>query len=95
MSTCSYCKSPISPGTQICPHCRTDFLPAWNNLRRGNYQQNSYQGYSSGTQGDGSVAQVVIIGVFLWLYWEAAVWLWNTGPVQWVVNTVVSVWNWF
>lgn len=94
MSTCSYCKEPIKPGAQICPNCRSDFLPAWNSLRRRDYERN-WGNSGGGSTGGTGIAEVVVIGFFLWLYWSAAVWVWNTAPVQWVVNGLVSIWNWF
>lgn len=97
-STCSYCNEPISAGAQICPHCRSDFLPSWNRFRRREYERDPrsmfYTGGSTDSDSIGIMEPLIVI-FFLWLYWQAAVWIWHTEPVQWVVNTVLSIWNWF
>ena len=91
---CFYCGEAIQAMALRCPHCRSDFLPAYTDMFRSKPgQPQHYTQPASG--GDTGLIDVIVIGTFFWLCWEGATWLWATEPVQWLVGVANTIIGWF
>lgn len=79
MSTCAYCGEEIKATALICPHCRSEFLPAYTN-RSGRYGSNNND--------DGSLALLVVTGLLVWGAYELCQWLYSIPAIAWIVDTI-------